>query len=77
MEKREIRKNIIKAIFSKSGNICAFPGCDVKLVLEDNKVMGEIAHIEGVSPKGPRYNPNKKTEEINSADNLICLCCIN
>ncbi len=72
--RKKINDKVIKAIFSKSGNVCAFPGCKENLVNEDYKVMCEIAHIEALSKNGPRFNPNQTDEERNSASNLMCLC---
>lgn len=75
MNRKRISEKVLKAIFSKSGNICAFPGCNERIVYDDYKVMGEVAHIEAYSSDGPRYNLYTKEEEKNSAENLICLCC--
>lgn len=74
MSERSYKQSVLKAIFSKSGNVCAFPNCNEKLVYDDYKIMGEIAHIEAFSCDGPRYNPNQTNDERNDASNLICLC---
>lgn len=69
-----IKEKDLKAIFAKSGNKCAFPECNQKLVNDDYIFMGQVAHIEAQNEGGPRYNPNQTDDERNSANNLICLC---
>lgn len=64
----------IKALFGKSGNRCAFPGCNYELIDENYNVMCDIAHIEAKSDGGPRANKNKSLKDRNKAENLICLC---
>ncbi len=67
----------IKKIFALSGNVCAFPNCNNKLINDEDGTedyVGEICHIEAVSKGGPRYNPNMTDEERASANNLILLC---
>jgi hypothetical protein len=61
------------------GAICAFPGCDQWLVEEASSedaaaVIGEMAHIKGHSPDGPRYDPDMPEVERDSADNRVLLC---
>jgi len=41
---------------------------------ENNTVVGEICHIEGVKPRAARYNPNQTDETRHSFDNLILMC---
>lgn len=63
-----------KILFGKSGNKCAFPGCDYTLIDENNNIMCEMAHIEAKSDNGPRANKSKTLKERNKAENLICFC---
>lgn len=64
----------IKRLFALSGNVCAFPGCQLPIVESSGTVTGEICHICAQSPDGPRYNPKQDAEENNSFDNLLLLC---
>lgn len=74
MSKREkIPDYIAKRLYANSRNCCAMPGCNVELVNTAN--IGQIAHIEGVNPGSARYNPNLTSDEVNSYENLILLCC--
>lgn len=64
----------IKRLFAMSGNMCAFPGCQVPIVEESGTVTGEICHIKAQSPMGPRYDPDQKDEQRHSYENLILFC---
>jgi hypothetical protein len=49
----------VKILCLRSGNVCAFPGCDRRLVepgtnTDDPAVLGEMAHIVGEKRRGPR-----------------------
>jgi hypothetical protein len=61
-----------------SGNVCAFDGCaeQLAIVAADGEVvvLGEIAHIVGESPDGPRgVSPLSKTDR-GRVENLMLLC---
>jgi hypothetical protein len=64
----------VKALFAKSRNKCAFPGCAVPLVEPTGTVTGEICHIRADKSRGPRYDKNYPTERRNAAENLILMC---
>ncbi len=74
MGNRAIPPKIIKVIWAKSGGRCAI--CKTEIIMkgkENNPYpIGEVAHIEGLNPNSPRYNPYMK--DRNSYDNLILLC---
>jgi len=63
----------------RSGNRCAFPGCNRTLVV-DSKISGnlattgESAHIAGEREGAARYDPNMTDEERNHYNNLIYMC---
>lgn len=65
-------------VIAQSGNICAFPGCDQTLVVEEegsrSAVIGVFAHIRGENQGAARYDKDMTDEERNSSDNLIFLC---
>lgn len=64
----------LRALFSRSGNRCAFPDCTHILVDEEDLFVGQVCHIEAAEPGGPRYNPSQSDEGRRSAANLILLC---
>jgi hypothetical protein len=72
---KTLSESVIKHLFALSRNICAYPNCDTEIVQQTTgTVIGNICHIKGLSPGGPRYDPNQTDEERNSFENLILLC---
>lgn len=65
---------VVRALFARSGNQCAFPGCTQPLVSNKNKFIGQICHIEAAMPNGERYNENQNDEERRAYDNLLIMC---
>ena len=74
MVSRSISKQIIKKLYAISGNQCAFPDCNEKLVTENGTVVSEMCHIEGIALKAPRHNTTLTPEQTNDFPNLIVLC---
>ena len=68
------RLKILKALFARSGNQCAFPGCDQALFNHKNQFIGQLCHIEAAMPEGPRYNEGQTDEERRRYENLLLLC---
>lgn len=65
---------VVRALFARSGNQCAFPGCTAALVNEKNKFIAQICHIEAAVSGGERFNPHQSDEERRAYENLILLC---
>ncbi|WP_205455164.1 HNH endonuclease signature motif containing protein [Clostridium botulinum] len=77
MGRKEIKASIIKELYAKSGNICAFPGCKNRLFSDDKNGknhISNICHIQGYNKGSARYNPNLSEDEANDISNLILLC---
>ena len=77
--RRRYRSADTALLWSHSGGICGFPGCNERCVAEANEedpsaILGEIAHIEAKSNSGPRANPSLTDEQRDSYHNLILLC---
>lgn len=69
----------MKALFIKSGGVCAFPECPQELLEpggaeEQVAIVGEMAHIVGEKRQGPRGDFPMKEEDRNKESNLILLC---
>lgn len=64
----------LRRLFTLSGNQCAFPGCNHKLVDEDGVFVAEICHIEAAEPLGERYNKRQTDEERRCFENLMLMC---
>ncbi|WP_317201053.1 hypothetical protein [Janthinobacterium sp.] len=62
------------ALFAKSGNVCAFPGCTHELVTSRNIFVSQVCHIEAANRGGQRFNPNSTDEQRRSFENLLLLC---
>lgn len=64
-----------KKIFAASGNECAFPDCNEEIVdIEEEMVIGVIAHIRARCEDGPRYDPDMTDDERDDFSNLMVLC---
>jgi len=68
------KRDVVRALFARSGNRCAFPGCTAHLVNERNLFVGQICHIEAAEPGGQRYNPQQTDDERRDYQNLILMC---
>ena len=77
-QSRNYLRLTIERLYSLSGNRCAFPGCDVKLLnWEDDTNLSNICHIEDANQnthKADRYNQNMSDKERADYSNLILLC---
>lgn len=78
-KRRTLKQSTIKRLYALSGNQCAHPGCQNRLITpeteqSDAAVVNHICHIYARSDGGPRNNPGLTEEERDSYDNLILLC---
>jgi hypothetical protein len=63
-----------RELFLKSGNLCAFSNCTHLMMNEKGDFIGEICHIEGVKPKGERFNADMSNEDRRHFNNLMLMC---
>jgi hypothetical protein len=70
----EPTEKTIKRLFALSGNVCAYPGCQLPIVERAGTVTGQICHIKARHPGGPRFDPTQSEEERHAFANLILLC---
>jgi len=68
------KADTIRALFARSGNQCAFPGCIQLLINDKNQLIGQVCHIEAAMPSGKRYNPKQTPEERGGYENLVLFC---
>lgn len=68
------KNNVLRALFARSGNQCAFPGCTQLIINQKNQFIGQVCHIEAAMEGGERYNPNSNDEKRRSYNNLLILC---
>lgn len=64
----------LKALFARSKNLCAFPGCTVPLAEDSGTVTGEVCHIRAANSKGPRYDASQTDQTRHAAANLVLMC---
>ena len=64
----------LRALFARSGNQCAFPGCSQALINSKNQFIGQVCHIEAANEGGERYNPDSTDEQRRNYNNLLILC---
>lgn len=64
----------LSALFARSGNQCAFPGCTQPLVNHKNQFIAQVCHIEAASEGGERFNSKSSDEYRRSYENLLILC---
>lgn len=57
-----------------SGNLCAFPRCDLPIVEAVGTITGEICHIRARNEGGPRFDVTQSEDERQGFDNLVLLC---
>lgn len=65
---------VLRELYLKSGNQCAFPGCNNPLIDNEGNFIGQVCHIEAAETRGERFNSNMTNEERRSFENLILLC---
>jgi hypothetical protein len=74
MTRKALTKSVLQALFAKSGNRCAYPGCENVLVNGKNIFVGQVAHISAVSPNGPRFDAALNDDQRRSYENLLLTC---
>ncbi len=75
MPRLEVTSKTIKELYARSGNQCAFRGCDQEFFLDGNtENASEICHIEAAEKGGQRFNQESDDEYRRSYENLILLC---
>lgn len=74
MSRLSPRADVLRALFARSGNRCAFPGCTAPLINERNQFIAQVCHIEAAEEGGERFNPNQTDEERRQYENLLILC---
>ena len=74
MTRKQPIYNILRILYARSGNECAYPGCTHPLFNDENEYIANLCHIEAASEGGPRYNINQTDDERRSEKNLLFMC---
>lgn len=64
----------IKRLYALSGNLCAFPKCNLPMVESSGTLGGEISHIMAKSKGFARFDLNQSDEDRHGFENLVLLC---
>lgn len=65
---------VLRELYLKSGNQCAFPGCYEAMVDDMGNFIGQVCHIEAAEEGGERFNPYMTNEDRRAYDNLMLMC---
>lgn len=68
------KKEVLRELYLKSGNQCAFPGCAHVMIDSDGNFIGQICHIEAAEVGGERFNPKMTNEGRRAFSNLMLMC---
>lgn len=68
------KKDVLRELYLKSGNQCAFPGCTHPMMNSEGEFIGQICHIEAAEPGGERFNPKMTNEDRRAFSNLLLFC---
>ena len=76
---RNYSDRTLKILWGRGAGRCSVPTCRLELFADATDhdpmvVIGEIAHIEAASDRGPRANRSKTKNERDQYQNLILLC---
>jgi hypothetical protein len=67
----------VKRLFAVSGNQCAHPGCETRLVDDSTGVVtAEICHIKGHRPGSARYDAQQSAVDRHAFENLMLFCSV-
>lgn len=66
-------------VWGRAAHRCSFPDCNLDLVVDevdtdDPSLIGEICHIVGQKPDGPRGNHPMPLEQRDLYSNLLLIC---
>jgi hypothetical protein len=65
---------MVRALAARSGNRCAFPGCERPIVGDDARLAAQLCFIEGNEPGRVRFNPDMTNSWGRGRGNLVFLC---
>lgn len=70
----EPKKETLRELFLRSGNLCAFPGCSQLMLNAEGDFVGQLCHIEAAEEGGERFNKDISNEDRRQASNLMLMC---
>jgi hypothetical protein len=64
----------LKLLYVRSGNECAFPGCEHPIFNDKGLYIAQLCHIKAANKGGPRYDETQTDEERRAPSNLLFMC---
>jgi hypothetical protein len=74
VKRLEPKKETLRELFLRSGNMCAFPGCSQLMLNAQGDFVGQLCHIEAAEDGGERFNETMTNEDRRQASNLMLMC---
>jgi hypothetical protein len=74
VKRLEPKKDVLRELFLRSGNMCAFPGCSELMLNAAGDFVGQLCHIEAAEDGGERFNEAMSNEDRRSVSNLMLMC---
>jgi hypothetical protein len=68
------KTEVLRELYLKSGNQCAFSGCPRVMIDSDGNFVGQICHIEAAEEGGERFNHKQTNEDRRAFNNLMLMC---
>lgn len=68
------KPEVLRELFLKSGNVCAFPDCLHPIVDSNGIYVAQLCHIEAAAIGGPRFNASQSNEQRRQFENLLLMC---
>ncbi len=68
------KPEVLRELFLKSGNVCAFPGCLHPIVDTNGVYVAQLCHIEAANEGGQRFNAIQTNEQRRQFENLLLMC---
>ena len=72
--RKQPKTDVLRELYLKSGNLCAFPDCRHTIVDADGVYIANLCHIEAAEKGGPRFNSTQTDEDRRSFENLLLMC---
>lgn len=63
-----------KLLYVRSGNECAFPGCNHPIFNDNGLYIAQLCHIKAANEGGQRYDENQTDEQRRAPENLLFMC---
>ncbi|WP_052635329.1 hypothetical protein [Pseudomonas sp. GM80] len=66
--------SVLRELYLKSGNECAFPECEKRIMAANGDFIGQLCHIEAAEEGGQRFNVNGSNAQRRTFQNLLLMC---